>query len=199
MAENRGYPVNLGVVMPYETDRWPFTKAKHFKKITGKRAVRLIVIHTMEAPEGHQTAENVARYFAAGTAVASAHVCIDNDSIVQCVFDNDVAYAAPGANHDGIQIELAGYARQGVKEWMDDYSILMLTRAADVVAQYCLKFSIPPTHLSNADLAAGKKGIIGHNQATAVYKKSTHTDPGSSFPWLFFMEAVKLFRVVRSK
>ena len=49
----------------FETDNFPFVKANFFKSVTGKRKVRLIVIHSMEAAEKDSTAENVARFFAA--------------------------------------------------------------------------------------------------------------------------------------
>jgi hypothetical protein len=52
----------------------------------------------MEAPEGPQTAENIAAYFAKTSTKASAHVCVDNDSEVRCVSDADTAWAAPRAN-----------------------------------------------------------------------------------------------------
>lgn len=176
--------------MSYETDRWPIIKAKWFTPVRGsRRAVRLVVIHTMEAPELEQTAENVALWFSSlsSSRKASAHVCIDEDSVVQCVMDNDVAYAAPGANHDGIQLELAGVARQTLAQWLDEYSVSMLARAADVTAQYCLKYNLPVKKLSNTELRAGHKGVIGHVQASQVYKKSSHTDPGENFPWEIFL------------
>lgn len=185
--------------MSYETDPWPFVPARDFTKVTAKRAVRVIVIHTMEAPEGDQTAENVARYFQKPDYKSSAHVCIDDNSVIQCVYDNNVAYAAPGCNNDGIQLELAGVAGQSVKQWRDPYSIAVVAIAADVAGQYCLKYGLPALHLSNEMLRLGGRGIIGHAQASAVYKKSDHTDPGPNYPWDRFMAAVKASMAERSK
>jgi N-acetyl-anhydromuramyl-L-alanine amidase AmpD len=175
----------------FETDRFPVVKARFFKHVTEKRKVRVIVIHSMEAPEKGETAENVARFFQNTQNPASAHLCIDNNSIVQCVFDNDIAFAAPGVNTDGIQLELAGFARQKREEWLDPYSVLVLENAANAAAQYCLKYNIPIKHLTDEELKAGQTGIIGHVQASRVYKKSTHTDPGEGFPWDHFIERVK--------
>lgn len=175
----------------FETDKWPFFGAKFVKAVKGLRAVRLVVIHSMEAPEKGETAEATARYFATTVRPASAHLCIDNNSIVQCVHDNDIAAAAPGANTDGIHIELAGYARQTKAEWQDEYGTAMLKLAADAAAQYCLKYDIPVKHLSNDELRSGVKGIVGHYQVSAVYKKSTHTDPGDGFPWDDFIAQVE--------
>lgn len=178
------------IFMPFETDNWPYVPARRQSKVGGKRVIRGICIHDMEAPEKEKTAENVAKYFQSPQAGGSAHICIDSDSVVQCVWDNNIAHAAPGANHDMIHIELAGYAKQTREEWLDAYSVAMLTLAADVTAQYCLKYDIPVKHLSNEELKNGEKGIVGHYQVTAVYKKSTHTDPGKNFPWDFFVERV---------
>lgn len=182
-----------------ETDNWPFVPAKYFKKLGHKRDVRLIVIHSVEAPETIKTAENVARYFQTTTRAASAHVIVDSDSVVQAVKDSDVAAAAPGANMDGIHIELAGYARQTREEWLDSYGVLMLERAANVVAQYTLKYDIQAKHLLNSELAKGDKGIVGHDQITEVYRRSTHTDPGKHFPWDWFITRVIVNRVERMK
>jgi N-acetyl-anhydromuramyl-L-alanine amidase AmpD len=177
----------------FETDPFPFVKARFFKETPGKRQVRLIVIHSMEAPEKGDTAENVAAFFHGGIDhPASAHLCIDNNSIVQCVLDNDIAFAAPGANNDGVHLELAGFARQSEGEWLDEYGKSLLEKAADAAAQYCLKYDIPVKHLTNAELAnKANRGIVGHVQVSEVFKKSTHTDPGKGFPWEFFLERVK--------
>lgn len=172
--------------MSYETETWPFLQARDFgPKRTG--SVRLIVIHDMEFPERVTAAEDVAKYFQAPDKPSSAHVCIDSDSVVQCVKDSYVAFAAPGANHDGIQIELAGYGNQTPGEWRDKYSIALLAIAADVAAQYALKYTIPLIHLSDAELLGGKKGVVGHDQVSRVYHQSDHTDPGPNFPWPRFI------------
>lgn len=178
-----------------ETDFWPFVQARWFTKVGASkgRKVRVVVIHDMEAPETGKTAENVAKYFNTTNTKASAHICVDNNSIVQCVYDSDIAYAAPGANHDGIQVELAGYGNQTRAQWMDFYGIALLALGSDAVAQYCIKYGIPAVHLTDAELKAGKKGIVGHYQVSKVYKKSDHTDPGSGFPWDYFCESVKNF------
>jgi N-acetyl-anhydromuramyl-L-alanine amidase AmpD len=176
----------------YDTDRWPFVMAKYFTHIPlarETRYVRVIVIHDMEAPEKGDTAESISNYFAQmpDDRQASAHICVDNNSIVQCVPDNSVAYGAPGCNNDGIQIELAGYGYQTRAQWLDVFGQSMLELAAEAVAQYCVKYAIPATHLTDVQLSHGEKGIVGHAQVSNVYHKSTHTDPGPNFPWDNFM------------
>jgi N-acetyl-anhydromuramyl-L-alanine amidase AmpD len=179
----------------HETEMWPFVKARWFTDLPDTdRKVRVIVIHDMEAPELVKTAENVANWFKNHPGPrekgASAHVCVDSDSVIQCVYDSDVAWAAPGANNDGIQIELAGYGSQTAEQWQDEYSKALLDRGADVAAQYCLKYDIPARHITNDELRLGHKGIVGHYQVSAVYKLSDHTDPGPNFPWPLFIEQV---------
>lgn len=175
--------------MSFETDSWPYVPARLQVRWDKPRPVRVIVIHDMEAAEKDKTAENVARYFQSQQAGGSAHLCVDSDSIVQCVYDNNQAAGANGVNKDGIHIELAGYAKQTEAEWLDTYGLLLLERAADATAQYCLKYGIPPIQLTNEELAAGGRGIIGHYQASAVYKPNKgHNDPGKGFPWKFFLE-----------
>ncbi len=188
----------------FETDKFPFVKARFFTPSTAKRAVRLIVIHSMEAPEKGETAENVAHFFTdprnkKGQPVkVSAHLCIDNNSIVQCVLDNDVAFAAPGANRDGVHIELAGFAKQTEAEWLDAYGVLLLDQAANATAQYALKFDITVRRLTNAELAdKSQRGFVGHSQVSEVFKLSDHGDPGPGFPWAFFLERVRHHHALR--
>jgi N-acetyl-anhydromuramyl-L-alanine amidase AmpD len=184
-----------------ETDNFPFIAARFFRPFgPGQRPVRLIVIHTMEVPERDGIAKDIAIDFAnrPDTNQASAHLCIDNKAIFQCVKDNDIAFAAPGANQDGIQLELAGRATQTAEDWNDAYSTAVLENAANAAAQYCLKYEIPVQHLTNAELGDQEtKGFVGHVQVTEVFKKSTHTDPGEAFPWDHFLERVEFFRTQR--
>jgi len=73
----------------------------------------VVVIHDIEGPEKVTSAESCARYFATmdDGRKASAHVCVDADSEVRCVPDEDTAFHAPGCNSDGLGIEHAGYKR----------------------------------------------------------------------------------------
>jgi len=172
-----------------DTDKWPFIRARNFTPVEGRRAVRVIVIHDMEFAETDRAAEVIAKDFATTSRQASAHICVDSDSIVQCVLDNDVAFAAPGANRDGIQIELAGFAKQSRDQWLDPYGVLLLDNGANAAAQYCLKYDIPVRQLTDAQLADGvSRGLVGHRQVSTVFKKSDHMDPGPAFPWDFFLK-----------
>jgi N-acetyl-anhydromuramyl-L-alanine amidase AmpD len=183
----------------FETERWPTVQARDYLAPPSPRKVRLIVMHTAEIGEKPDSAESVAQYFQHPDKPSSCHIVVDNNSIIQCVRDSHVAYAAPGANSDGIQIELCGYARQTPKDWLDLYSLAELALAADAVAQYSLKFDIPILRLSDDALKKGARGIVGHDQVSAVYKQSTHTDPGPSFPWRRFLLWAKACSEERSQ
>lgn len=149
----------------------------------------MIVLHDMEAPEKGNTAESVAAYFAkGGPSPSSAHYCIDNDSIVQCVQDNVIAYHAPPANPYAIGLEHAGYASQSTTDWLDDYGKAMLGNSIRLSADLCRKYNIQPVFLTVDDLKAGRlNGITTHANISAAFHKSTHTDPGPQFPIGYYM------------
>lgn len=172
-----------------------FVQARNYTATSG-RSIDLLVIHDMEAPEGATTAESVANYFknqAHGPSGSSAHYNIDSNSVVQCVRDRDVAWAAPGANHDGLQFEHAGYARQTQKEWLDTYGQKMLFgKSAPLFSQKAHEFKIPPVFLRAPDLVAQRRGITTHWEITRAFSNGRgHTDPGGGFPIQQFMLAVQ--------
>lgn len=180
--------------MPTNRDPFPFVRAKHYR--IGRTApVRLIVLHTAEVPETATSAEAVARYFRnpigpRGPVTASAHFCVDADSVVQCVAEHDTAFAAPGANHDGIQIEMSGRAAQTAEQWDDDFSRRTLARTARLVADLCERHNVPAVYVDEAGLLSGARGVTTHAAVSRAFKKSTHTDPGASFPMDHFLELV---------
>lgn len=169
-----------------------FVQARNFTKAS-RTEVDLVVVHDMEYPERPNGAEWCADFFAGPNAPkASAHYCVDNDSIVQCVRDEDVAWHAPGANHNGIGIEHAGYAKQTADEWLDDYSIAMLERSAELVAMLCRKYGIPVERPSVDALKAGARGIVGHKDCTDAFSGGKgHWDPGPGFPWAHYLDRVR--------
>lgn len=169
----------------------PFVQARNYTR-GRSNAIDLLVIHTMEAPEKPTTAESVANWFAGPTAPqASAHYCIDDNSIVQCVHDEDIAWHAPGANHNGLGFEHAGFAAQTPQEWNDAYSQDLLELSAQLVAQKCEEYHIPVVWLRAADLRAGRRGITGHAQVSDAFHRSDHHDPGPNFPIERYLALVK--------
>ena len=182
------------------------TTAAHFTP--GRiKPIRLICMHTMESQEKPGTAVNVAAWFSSKSRApqASAHMCVDGSQanvkpgakypapIVRVVDDGDTAWAAPGANADGLHIEMAGVAAQSVANWADAYSLAVIENAATVAAIWCKKYDIPAKHLTLDEVRDGKtKGFIGHIDATKAFPEQggTHTDPGANFPWTYFLQLV---------
>jgi hypothetical protein len=170
-----------------------FLAARWFTPTSGRR-IDWLVVHSMEMDERRDTAEACAAYFASCPeyriingrrfdARASAHECVDDNSRVGCVLDKDVAYAAPGANHNGLHLELAGRARQTRAEWLDDYGRRMLTGpAADWVAEKAQAYNIPLEYVNAAGLRAGQRGVTTHNEVRLAFGRTNHTDPGPGFP-----------------
>jgi hypothetical protein len=172
-------------------DSLPFIPARDFKK--GRAyGIRIIVIHDAECAETPTAAEDLGNYGKHPDYPSSWHISCDSDSCERSVRDEDTAYAAPPLNAVALHIELAGKGAQTREQWLDAYSSAVLDNAAGLVAQWCKRHSIPVVHLTNQQLEQGMKGIVGHYQVSAVYKKSDHTDPGVNFPWDAFMHRVAL-------
>jgi N-acetyl-anhydromuramyl-L-alanine amidase AmpD len=161
------------------------------------RPIDVVVIHTMESPERAGAAEACARWFARPEAEVSAHYCVDADSVVQCVREEDVAWHARGGNANSVGIELTGYAGQGAEGWGDAYSRAVLRRAARLTAEICGRYAVPVHRLRAADLAAGRRGITGHADVSAAFRKSDHWDPGPDFPWTLFLRLTGARHVVQ--
>lgn len=158
----------------------------------GKK-VEVIVIHTMEAPITKATAENVASWFGGPQAPrASAHYCVDLDSVVQCVREEHTAWHAPGANSNGIGIELAGRAAMKAADWEKPDALSTLRFAAVLCAEIAARYDIPIVKLTKEQLKAGNvKGFAGHVDVSKAFGKSDHWDPGPDFPWGAFLGMVK--------
>ena len=168
--------------------------AKNYTPVDRTEHIRWIVIHTMEAPEKPDTAEAVARWFASkGAPGASAHFCVDCDSIIECVPPRLIAWHAKGGNKLGIGIELAGRAGQGPEGWEDAYSRETLANAAWLCGQLAKQYDIPPRRLTDDEIRGGvAKGFVGHGDITRAKKiVGGHWDPGPNFPWAQFLLEVE--------
>jgi N-acetyl-anhydromuramyl-L-alanine amidase AmpD len=163
--------------------------AKYFDKGRGAHKVKAVVIHTAECGETSTSAEGVAEWFAnKDTRKASAHYCVDNDSIVQCVLETDTAWHAGSVNGWTVGIELAGKANQTLKEWQDEYSMQVLANAAKLCRDICDRWQVPIVKLSPEQAKAGGAGIFGHCDVSG---KGGHWDPGPSFDFGYFLDLVR--------
>jgi len=151
-----------------------------------------IVVHDMEASEYSGRAESTAEYFAtgAGGRSVSSHYCCDDDSVVQCVDLDDVAWTVgnrPG-NYRGINWEFAGFARQTIDEWLDPFGRAMFGQAAPIIRSDSARFHIPLVRCAIADLLAFRPGVTSHNDLRIAFGVTDHTDPGGAFPWGWFIQ-----------
>lgn len=163
----------------------PYIEAANWSRHLPAGPKSVIVLHCMEWPETATSAEWCAGFFA-GTKgqppQASAHYCVDDDSVICCVPPDRIAWHAPGANANGIGIEHAGYARQSRTQWLDDYSLRMLQLSAALTAWLCKRFTIPAQFIMADHLRRGARGITTHAEVSRAFGKSTHYDPGPFFP-----------------
>jgi hypothetical protein len=153
---------------------------------------RLLVVHTSEGSEGPSSAENLCsfmtlpgdRFNPDGSRYgASYHYVTDTDRMLPATPDNVVAYAAAGANNDGIHICIPGKAAQTRAQWLDTISDGYLVQLADAMRDKAAEYKIPLVRLTVAEIIAGKAGYCGHVDISNAYHRSDHTDPGAAFPW----------------
>lgn len=182
-------------VLSVELPPIAFMEAKHFT-VAHRATVHWVVIHTMEAAETSTTAERVSRWASKLNPDAprvSWHYAVDDDTIVQMVHEAHVAWAAPNMNRYGIQIELAGYARQTAAEWDDAFSRAQLDLTALLCAHVCKRWNIPARHLTVEELRAGERGIVGHWDGTKAFKVAGgHVDPGPAYPFDRLVENTRM-------
>ena len=167
--------------MPYD-----FIESPHRTSVEN-RPIAVVVIHMMEIGEREGAAEACAAWFASPVSEVSAHYCVDAETTIQCVREADIAWHARGGNTNSIGIELAGYAGQQARDWNDDYSQAVLERAAALTAEVCDRYRIPVRRVRADGLVAGRRGITGHSDVSAAFRRSDHWDPGPAFPWNDFL------------
>lgn len=165
-----------------------FIPARHFHTGRLSDSVDVLVLHTAE---GAATAAALGRYFATTDRPASAHSGVDNSGArVDYVRFSDTAWAAPGANADGEQLELCGFARWSRADWLEDHRP-MLDAAAAWLVERCRARRIPPVVLTANDLRLNKRGITTHYSVSEAFHKSTHTDPGLGLPLDYLLHRVR--------
>lgn len=136
------------------------------------------------------SARGVAQFFASRTATGSAHLVIDDASCYRCLLNEEIPWAAPGANTHGFHIEQCGFARWSMVVWRSH--LATLNRAAYKTAYHCRLFGIPVRFVDAAGLRAKRAGITTHAECTRAFG-GTHTDPGPFWPRRLFMMRVAVY------
>lgn len=174
------------------------------------RPVRVIVLHTAQAPCLPGRAEGVQRYLARPEVRASAHYCTDPDNTVAGVAEQDTAWATPSVNADGLQIEQAGYAEFGSGRpiptsvtaarqaygttWPDwdhaEAQRMIRTQVVPLLVDLCTRHRLPPVLLDPPDLLAGRAGITDHHRCSLAYG-GDHWDCGGAYPLQAVIEDVR--------
>lgn len=157
------------------------------------RPFRLAVLHTTEGGEGDTRAEQLVAICrdVAGTVLqpsgryagSSYNGVFDTDCFRTIVPYDHVPYSAPGANNDGLHAVFPGRVDQGRTGWLDETSSAGIWIAAQWLLELERTEGIPAVRLTDAEVAAGHRGYVDHWTVSRVYKRTDHTDVGTSFPW----------------
>jgi hypothetical protein len=148
-------------------------------------SITLCVIHCTESPN----AKGTASYFAGGSAGGSTQLVVDDKECYRTLEDREIPYGAPGANLQGVHVEIVGYTAWSREEWNAHRA--RINHAAKHVARWCLKYDIPPKFRTYIGLRLGRKGVCSHRGVSRAWHRTDHTDPGAGFPYRWFMERVK--------
>lgn len=163
------------------------------------RSIRLAVVHGTVTDPGPPNAKAVAGYFARDHgSPSSAHITVDGGPTrYRSVHDGDTAYAAPGANADGLHVECCMRPTRdkakGRRFWSSDKGQATLREAAKVVGRWVVKHHLPVVWLTPAEVKAGRRGICDHDVVTKadLAPSAGHWDVGSGFPVARFLELVE--------
>lgn len=149
--------------------------------------ITLIAIHTAE---GATNATSLANYLDGPEVEASYHKLVDNTQVITYLRDEtQAAWAMLSGNHRSVQLCFTGFAAWPASEWLAHDHMLRL--GAIEVAKWCVRYSIPATHLTPTQISADWWGICGHWDWTLGKREGTHTDPGPNFPWTYFISLVR--------
>lgn len=148
---------------------------------------QLAVVHTYECPRGDDLVNRAAYQEGAGSSYT---VLIGTARTLRANDDNYIPWAAmPTGNRVGLHVSFLAYAADPRALWL--HHMVQLNKGADVVADWCRRYGIPPVKLTASQVRAGQRGICGHAEVSGAWRETDHTDPGPNFPWDVFIELVK--------
>lgn len=172
--------------MLFDTDKWLSLKK------CNPRGINFLVIHlglTNQSLDCN-TAEALSAHLRKSPTQYSAHICIDQNNIIRCFEDHDIAYGCDDFDNqhvgiqNGIQIQLVDYEF----EVCNAKNTSILENLANVVAQYCMEYSIPTIKLKEEAVDNKSQGI------TLSHVCQTNPQKAISFPWSDFLKRVEFYK-----
>jgi hypothetical protein len=146
----------------------------------GKRSmsgVNLIVLHSTEG----STAKGAAAWFANTASQGSTQLVVDDKECYRTLPDDVVPYGAPGANENGLHIEMAGFASWTREQWMAHEDTIR--RAGALASEWSRLYGIPLQFVDADGLKAKRPGVTTHWEVTkGLNGGKGHVDPGPNFP-----------------
>jgi hypothetical protein len=151
---------------------------------------RLAVLHSAETPLRAGYAYSIAANWFATRATTSAHLMLDPVETIRLLPDNVVAYAVgPRANGFTWNVEQAGYAHLGTRQWLSDpLGLAQMRRVAIEMRELRDRWDMPIRRATDAQIIAAARGELQragwceHDDIRRVLGGTTHTDPGD-YPW----------------
>lgn len=150
--------------------------------------VDLAVIHTSEVLVSRF---QLAKSMANSDRAVSCHSIVDAQGRLDVLPFTDTAYAAPGANADGDQLEVIGLSRWTRADWLSKANKPRVEQAARWTAERCRARRLPPVLLDASALRADLRGVTSHAAVSLAFRRSSHTDPGRGFPFDVMLARVK--------
>ncbi|MDG4790364.1 peptidoglycan recognition family protein [Micromonospora sp. WMMD1102] len=130
------------------------------------------------------TAEQEASYATRRTDGISAHLYVDRDSVVQSLDTEDRAGHAGSSegNNHAVAVEITGVNGWTRQQWLDRVAWDKLGAA---LAHVVRKYGVAVRRASVAEMRNNPKvrAFYGHDDMRRAWGGTTHTDPGSNFPW----------------
>ncbi|XTZ16270.1 peptidoglycan recognition protein family protein [Micromonospora echinospora] len=140
-----------------------------------------IAIH---ATDNTASAEAESVYATRRTDGVSSHFYVDADSVVQSLDTTARAGHAGSStgNENAIAVEITGRSSSSRQWWLANVA---WDRLAEVLAVVCRHYDIAPRRATVAEMKATPRvrAFYGHNDMRLAWGGTTHTDPGSNFPW----------------
>ena len=167
-----------------------FPLGPHRYSSRGGADVRLGIVHTAE---GSRTNKSLANFFNNGGVKASSHASVDDSGLARLVPEIYSAWTASKANPVATQIEICGFARWSVTEWLQH--AVMLEYLARWMAAVSVYHDIPLVRVRASQVRTGR-GFCMHHDITIGWPTGSHTDCGAAFRDVIFDRCLERARQI---